>query len=43
MKTNQKNSQNLPVLMGKIFNVLFAIAGAIFCIYGIYLQVINNL
>jgi len=32
------NGQQSGVIVGKIVNWLMAIAGAIFCIYGIYLQ-----
>lgn len=30
-------------LIGQLINVLMAIAGSIFCVYGIYLQITNNL
>lgn len=30
-------------LVGQIINVLMAVSGFIFCVYGIYIQLINNL
>jgi hypothetical protein len=30
-------------IVGQIINVLIAVAGAVFCIVGIYMQVSNNL
>ena len=36
-------NQNKAVLIGKLFNLVLAVLGAIFCIYGIYLQTTNNL
>jgi hypothetical protein len=27
----------------QLFNLIIAVSGAVFCIYGIYLQVVNNL
>jgi len=41
MKTAQKKSS--AILLGTIVNYAIAALGAIFCIYGIYIQVLNNL
>jgi len=40
-----KNLKNINTakLAGNIVNFIIAALGAIFCIYGIYIQVLNNL
>lgn len=45
MKTINKylNGQESGKIVGQIINVIIAIAGAMFCVVGIYMQVANNL